>query len=74
MVDGDGDVLVVRAVRQLVDAEQRGPLDCVGATMAVDYPLDDVVDRGRSDAHLVADRPLVAALREVADLVLDRAR
>jgi hypothetical protein len=74
VIDDDGDVLVVPAVRELVDADVREPVEQVGALVALDHALDDVADGGPGDAHQRADGGLVAALGEAADLVLEGAR
>src|SRR5213078_2346138 len=74
MVHDHGDILVMAAVRQLIDADHREPVEQVVVAMTSDYPLDDRSDGAPRDAHHRAHRGLVAALGEVPDLVLERPR
>ena len=72
MVDHDGDVLAVLAIRDFVHADVRQSIEQIEALVPLHDALDDVADGGPRNAHQVADRRLVAALREVADLVFER--
>ena len=74
MVHDHGDILVVAAVRKLIDADHREPVEQVVVTMTGDHPLDDRPDGAPRDAHHRAHRGLVAALGKVPNLVLERPR
>src|SRR5690606_37413587 len=56
------------------DADVREPIEQIAALVALHDPLDDVADGRPCHTHQLPDGGLVAALREVADLILERPR
>jgi len=72
VVDHHGDILVVTSIGQLVDADLREAIERIAVFATGNDALDDRTDGAPRHAHHRADRGLVAALREVADMVLER--
>ncbi len=74
VIDDDRDVLVVAAVRELVDPDVRQPVEQVARRAPCPDPLDEVADGRPGDPHQLAHGRLVAPLGEVARVVLERPR
>jgi len=74
VVDDARDVLVVPAVRQLVDAHVLEALETIGGAEPGDDAPDDLADSAPRDAEQPRGRRPIHDLREVRGLVLEVAR
>jgi hypothetical protein len=71
VVDDDGHVLVVLAVRQLVDPDVRQPIEAIGGAEPAHDTLHDVSHGGPGDPEHGRDGRLVGALRQVRRCLLE---
>jgi hypothetical protein len=71
VVEHDRDVLVVLAIRKLVDAYVLQAIKAIAREQASDHSRDDAAHRPPGDAHGCGNRRAVRDLGEVGDVVLE---
>jgi len=74
MVDDRGQELVIGAVADFIDADQRQRVEPAGGQLVGHDPRDDLADRFPTDAHQPGDLRLVHLLRQPRREVVEVAR